>query len=82
MWGHASAENIKEEGWDPEAVRNAYEYLGARLSHNDINGPIKMAAHKAWEEVGLGPDRGITPEHVVTAPSTHLSLFLQFQPLA
>jgi hypothetical protein len=68
VWGHATAENIKEEGWDPEAMKSAYEHLDARLAHPGIVGPVQEKVLEAGQEQGLGPNNGITPEHIVSCP--------------
>lgn len=76
IWGHATAENIKEEGWDPEAIKSAYEHLDARLAHPGIVGPVQEKVLEAWQEQGLGPNNGVTPEHIVRCHSPVDLLFL------
>jgi hypothetical protein len=69
IWGHATAENIEEEGWDPEAMQSAYEHLDAQLAHPGIVGPVQEKVLEAWQEQGLGPNNGVTPEHIVRCRS-------------
>ncbi|GAQ78305.1 GMC oxidoreductase family [Klebsormidium nitens] len=67
VWGHASAAHIKEEGWDADAMRSAYEHLDARLSHPGLEGPFQDKMLEAFTEIGIKPNNGVTPEHLIGA---------------
>lgn len=75
VWSHASEENIQEEGWDPEAMKSAYEHLDARLSFPAVVGPVQKKIQEAWMEAGICPNNGVTPKHLVRClPEKHCRL--------
>ena len=47
------------------AMRSAYEHLDARLSHPALEGPFQDKMLEAFTEIGIKPNNGVTPEHLV-----------------
>ncbi|CAI5983090.1 unnamed protein product [Closterium sp. NIES-65] len=65
--GRASADFVQAAGWDPVRVRQAFEWVEERIAFvpQQEPGGWQQAFRDGMLEAGLGPWRGLTPEHVI-----------------
>ncbi|KAL5981226.1 hypothetical protein ACLOJK_029147 [Asimina triloba] len=64
FYSRASKDYIKRAGWDPELVREAYEWVESKVVSRPSLSSWQSAAAEGMVEAGIRPFNGFTLEHI------------------